>query len=333
MTQSRTLRGIAEMNVAVALLAVNDAAMKLALATLPLGEAMAIRGAVSACLILALARGATRLRVARADWPVLAVRTLAEVTASCTFLIALSHMRLAHLSAIQQALPLVMALCAALAFGERPGRDRTLLMALGFTGVLVILRPWADGFDGWSVFAIAAMLATLVRDLATRRLSSGVQPFGVMLAATLGVTALGLAWSADEAWRMPDAGEAGLLLLAAVMLPAGAYLTAVALRRGVLALVEPVRYAGLVWAMALGWAIFGSLPDAKTLAGAGVVVAAGLATCWHEARAVRRARQGPAKARGGRLRPRLRRAPGAVDNPHATPYTPVTRAQAPGFSD
>ena len=333
MLPSRPLRGIAEMNVAVALLAVNDAAMKLALATLPLGEAMAIRGAVSACLILALARRVERLRVARVDWPVLAVRTLAEVTASCTFLIALSHMRLAHLSAIQQALPLAMALCMALAFGERPGRARTLLMGLGFAGVLVILRPWSDEPDGWSVFALAAMLASLVRDLATRRLSAGVQPFGVMLAATLGVTAIGLGWSADEVWRMPDAREAGLLILAGVMLPAGAYLTAVALRRGVLALVEPVRYAGLVWAVALGWAVFGSLPDAMTLAGAAIVVAAGLATCWREARAIRRARDKPAGARGGRSRMRRRLFPGRVDNPAAAPYTPVTRAHAPGFSD
>ncbi len=245
---------------------------------------------------------------------------MVTIVCSVTLLIALGHMRLAPLSAIQQALPLVVTLVAAIVYREEVGPFQIAAIALGFAGVLMIVRPGTSGFDGWAALAVVAMLTTAVRDLATRHLSPDVSSAGVAFWSTLGVALVTAAGRAFEPWRALTAAEAGILLVAAMVLASSYYFTIRALRQGEIALIAPFRYVGLVWAIGFGWAVFGTLPDPMTVIGASIVVATGLFTCWREVRAA-----GP-----GRWR---RIHPPPVDNPRDSPYTPVTRAKAQGLND
>lgn len=296
MPLSPNARGVACMAVAMASFTANDALMKQVTQTVPLMEAIAVRGALSgsALVVLGLALGQLRLAVAPADRGLLALRTLAELAATLTFLTALMHMPLANLSAILQALPLAVTLAAALFLGEPVGWRRMAAIAVGFAGVMLIVRPGAAGFDVWSVVGVASMLCVVVRDLATRRMSAGLSSFTVAAVTAFSVMAMGLCGMAVSGLQgHPPAAIAAADLMrlaaAAALLVAGYLFIVMAMRAGDVAIVAPFRYTSLLWAIVLGWAVFGTLPDALTWAGSALVVASGLFALWREAR-LRRAR-------------------------------------------
>lgn len=296
MPLSPDARGVAFMIVAMAAFTGNDALMKQVTQQVPLMQAIAVRGLLSgaALVVLGLALGQLRLRLAPADRGRLVWRTLAELGATLTFLSALMHMPLANLSAILQALPLAVTLAAALFLAEPVGWRRMAAIGVGFLGVLMIVRPGTEGFDVWSVVGVASMLCVVLRDLVTRRMSSDLPSVTVAAVTAGAVMAMGLAGMAMAAAQgrppVPMAAADLLRLAAAAGLLVLGYLFIVkAMRVGDVAVVAPFRYTSLVWAILLGWAVFGTLPDGWTWGGSALVVASGLFTLWREAR-LRRSR-------------------------------------------
>jgi drug/metabolite transporter (DMT)-like permease len=286
---SDNMRGAIYMSVAMAAFTVGDAAMKLVTEKLPLFQTIAMRGAVSVAVLATLAARAGVLFPAleRDDRRRLALRTLAEIGATLLFLSALLHMPLANLSAILQTLPLAVTLGAALAFREHVGWRRMLAILLGFGGVLLIIRPGSSGFDIWSVAGLGSVACVVLRDLVTRRMSRALPSVLVALAASIGVALMGLAGTAITGWTPVDLTEALLVVFAAAALIVG-YLTSVkTMRVGEIGFVAPFRYTALVWAIVLGWFVFGTLPDAMTLFGAAIVIGTGMFTLYRERRLAR----------------------------------------------
>lgn len=277
-------RGILYMTVAMASFTLNDTFMKAATALLPLSEAIAFRGVLTVILlvILAKAMGIRRWRPEAADRRPLLLRTLGELGATATFLIALTHMPLANLSAILQALPLMMTLTAAVLLREKVGWRRMSAIAAGFCGVLMIVKPGTEGFNAWSVLALISVCFVVLRDLSTRGFSRGLPSVVIALYAAGSVTVMGVAGLAIEDWQ-PISPEAGAMLAAAsLMLIVGLLFIVMATRQGDVALIAPFRYSGLLWAILLGWLVFGDLPGPWTVAGALIVVATGLFTYLRE---------------------------------------------------
>ncbi|QYK42505.1 MAG: DMT family transporter [Paracoccaceae bacterium] len=291
MILSDNARGVLFMCVAMAAFTGNDALMKSVTQSLPLMQAIAIRGAISAVLLLALARalGQWRIALPRADRGRMALRTFAELASTLTFLSALMHMPLANLSAIMQSLPLAVTLAAALFLAEPVGWRRMLAIGTGFLGVLLIIRPGAEGFDIWSVVGVLSVLFVVVRDLSTRRFSTSLPSVTIALLTSVAVMAMGIVGMGvgalqGQGWVAPSAGELAQLAGAAIMVVLGYLFIVKTMRSGDVSIVAPFRYTSLIWAILLGWLVFGTLPDALTWAGAGLIVASGLFTLWREAR-------------------------------------------------
>lgn len=280
------LRGVLFMNIAMAGFTVNDALMKLATTSVPLMQAIAMRGGLtaSALIVLALATGALRFRVPRRDAGLLALRTLAEVVATLTFLVALVHLPLANISAILQSLPLAVTLASALILGDRVGWRRLSAIVVGFLGVLMVVRPGTDAFNEWSVLALISVAFVVVRDLSTRRFSASFPSVTVALSAAVAVGLTGFAgMQMDGGWK-PMALADGLRICgASVALVFGYMLIVKAMRTGEVSAVAPFRYVALLWSILLGWVLFATLPDALTWSGAALIVASGLFTLWREA--------------------------------------------------
>jgi drug/metabolite transporter (DMT)-like permease len=193
-------------------------------------------------------------------------------------------MPLANLSAILQALPLAITLGAALVFGDRIGWRRMTAILVGLIGVLIIIRPGTEGFDRWALLGVASVACVVVRDLAVRKVRGQVPSAVVALGAAVAVTLMGWIGASLQGWQTPTAGE-GLRVLGAGLFLIVGYLTSVtAMRHGDIGLVAPFRYTSLLWAIALGFLVFGDLPDGWTLFGAAIVVGAGLFTLWRERR-------------------------------------------------
>ena len=263
---------------------VNDTLVKVALQELPLFQLVAIRGALATILIYVLARflGSLHLNFPHHDRWLVALRCLAELSATFFFLTALKSMPLANVTAVLQALPLTVTLGAALFFSEHIGWRRILAIALGFVGMLLIVRPGPEGFSVFSLYALVAVASVTVRDLITRRMSAEVPSMVVTLATSLSITAAAAIASILEGWVPVSAGAGMLVASAAVFVLMGYLFSVMVMRVGDVGFVAPFRYSSLIWALRLGWLVFDEWPDQITMLGAVLVVAAGLFTLFRE---------------------------------------------------
>lgn len=262
----------------------NDTLVKAVGAELPLSQILVIRGALATVLIFALARylGSLRFRLPALDWGLLLGRCLCEAGATYFFLSALMLMPLANVTAVLQMLPLTVTLGAALFFREAIGWRRMVAILAGFCGMLLIVRPGPTGFDGASLFALAAVVCVTARDLFTRRMSSVVPSMTVTLMASLTVLGFGVIYSFQQEWQPMQPWHFATLLGAACFIFGGYLFSVMTMRTGDVAVVSPFRYSGLLWALLLGWIFFGDWPGPLTLVGAGIVVGAGLFTLYRE---------------------------------------------------
>ncbi|PWR00929.1 EamA family transporter [Meridianimarinicoccus roseus] len=283
-------RGAALMTLCMAGYALNDTCIKALADTMPLGQVLFLRGVLTSVLIGAWVgcHGLWRVHLSRRDWSRVALRTLGEVGAAYFFISALFHMPLANAVAVLQAIPLTVALAAALFLGEPLGWRRLSAILLGFVGVLLIIRPGPDGFNTYALYALMAVAAVTLRDLSTRRLDGSVPTMTVVLFASLGVTVLGAGLGGSEVWT-PVTAQAATLLVASAAFITGAYVCSVMVMRvGDIGVIAPFRYTGLLWSMLLGLLAFGDFPGPVTLLGAGIVVAAGVFTFYRERALARR---------------------------------------------
>ncbi|MGB3280242.1 MAG: DMT family transporter [Pseudorhodobacter sp.] len=290
MAASDNTRGIIYMIVAMTTFTLNDTFMKLATQTVPLSEAIAVRGSLTLVALLVLARimGISQLVPATGDRKLMAMRTLGEVGATLTFLLALRQMPLANLSAILQSLPLAVTLGAALLLKEKVGWRRMTAILIGFSGVMMIVRPGTEGFNIWSVLALISVGFVVIRDLSTRQFSSNLPSVVIAIYSALAVTAMGYAGLALESWKALATVEVLMLCAASAMLIMGYLFIVMAMRVGDVSIIAPFRYTSLITAILMGWLAFGALPGGWTLAGAAVVVAMGLYTYMREHQLQRR---------------------------------------------
>lgn len=285
MRLSDNTRGAIYMNVAMLAFTLNDSLVKAVTATLPLFQAIALRGAVATAALLALAAMSGALVVPRGQALVaLSLRTLAEIGGTVFFLGALTQMPLANLSAIMQSMPLAVTLAAAIIFRERVSPAQLAAILIGMGGVLLIIRPGTQGFDVWSVMGLASVACVVVRDLATRVMPTSLPSVTVAVAASAGVMLTGIAVTLVQGWQPVSLQQFGLVSGAAAFLVVGYLFVVKMMRVGSIAVIAPFRYTALLWALVLGWVIFGTFPDHLTLLGAGIIVATGLFTLYHGSR-------------------------------------------------
>ena len=269
---------------AMAAFTFNDTLIKAIGTSLPLSQILVLRGAMASLLIYAFARyqGSLHLRLDRRDWGLVALRCLAEGGATFLFLTALMRMPIANITAVLQMLPLTVTLGAALLFQEAVGWRRMLAILVGFCGMLLIVRPGPEGFDAASFYALGAVACVTLRDLVTRRMSAAVPSMTVTVLASLSVLMFGIGYSYFQDWAPVSAVQLSLLAGAACIILLGYLCSVMAMRVGDVAVVSPFRYTGLLWALILGWLVFGDWPDMLTLMGGSLVVGAGLFTLYRE---------------------------------------------------
>jgi len=269
---------------AMAAFTFNDTLIKAIGTSLPLSQILVLRGAMASLLIYAFARyqGSLHLRLDRRDWGLVTLRCLAEGGATFLFLTALMRMPIANITAVLQMLPLTVTLGAALLFQEAVGWRRMLAILVGFCGMLLIVRPGPEGFDAASFYALGAVACVTLRDLVTRRMSAAVPSMTVTVLASLSVLMFGIGYSFFQDWAPVSAVQLSLLAGAACIILLGYLCSVMAMRVGDVAVVSPFRYTGLLWALILGWLVFGDWPDMLTLMGGSLVVGAGLFTLYRE---------------------------------------------------
>jgi len=193
---------------------------------------------------------------------------------------------------------------AALVFGVEVRWRRWLAITVGFTGVLIIVRPAAEGFNAYALLALASVVFCTVRDLAPKRLPEHIPSLLVSTVTAAIVAVCGALLVVPAGGWQPVSGQAlALLAGAAVLLLVGYQFIIVAMRTAEISFIAPFRYTALLWSIMLGFIVFGDVPDGPMLVGAAIVVGSGLYALYRE-RVAGRARPaaastGPAMAPDG----------------------------------
>ena len=272
------------MAVAMAGFTLNDSITKAVSSEMNFGQVMLVRGLFAIVLIAGFAFQQRAIRPLRTLMmkPV-ALRVFGEIGGTISFMAAITHLPLANTSAIFQALPLVITLGAALVLGEPVGWRRWSAIVAGFIGVIIIVRPGIEGFNQFALLALVSVAFCAIRDLATRQIPAQIPSLFITSVTTVIIAATGAAILVPLGGWTPVSGRAlGLLALAAVLLLIGYQCVIMALRTGDISAVAPFRYTALLWAMLLGYLVFGDRPDAMMVTGASIIVLSGLYAFYRE---------------------------------------------------
>jgi len=291
MPLSDNIRGALLMMASMAAFTFNDTFMKSLAGVVPLFQLLFLRGVMTSVFtgVWALKVGAFRTPLSARDWWLIALRVIAEVGAAYFFLTALFVTPIANVTAILQSLPLTVTLMAALLFGDKLGWRRLSAIFIGFFGVLLIVRPGAEGFDINSVYVLIAVAFVTMRDLVTRQLSTEVPSMLVTSLSAMGVMVFFGLGALGQDWVAMDLSAWATTAAAAFMIVGGYLFSVMVMRVGEISFIAPFRYTSLIWALLLGWVVFGEWPDGITLLGAAIVVGSGLFTLYREGQLARRA--------------------------------------------
>ena len=283
--ESNNLRGAFFMSIAMAGYVSNDAIMKIVAPKIGLSEAIFIRG-VFCSIFIALIFSITlrNIEESKAGFKKVLGRSFFDLLATIFFLTALLNMPFANVNAILQALPLVVTIAASLVLKESFGKKRAVAIIVGLMGVLLIIKPGTEGFNIYSLLALGAVISVTCRDLLTRKMSKQIPAIFVSLVTSLVVTSsTGIYLMFNQNWKNADYYSIALLAISGLFLMAGYFFSVQAMRYGSVAFVSPFRYTLMVWALLIGFFVFGDFPDYMSLIGMFLIIATGLFTLYRDA--------------------------------------------------
>ncbi len=286
---SENMRGALIMMASMAGFVLNDTMIKLVSEDLHLFQAVFIRGIVATVLLglFAWYKKVIFFKPELRELKIIAWRTFAEVSATFCFLSALFNMPLANATAILQSLPLCVTLAASVFLGHKVGWRRYVAILVGFVGVMIIIKPGSSGFNAYSLWALGAVAFVTMRDLLSHKLAASTPSVYVAFVTSACVMALAGLASTTQEWREVTPQVALYLSTAAGFVLVGYIAAITAMRYGEISFVSPFRYTAIVWAMILGFFVFGDTPDSITVMGSMVVVGAGVFTIYRERKIVR----------------------------------------------
>jgi drug/metabolite transporter (DMT)-like permease len=275
-------RGILFMIGATVLFALASAASKWQVAIYPVGEVMFFRSLSGLAVCAAAVLPFTGLRVFATRRPRdHLARGLSQSISQTFSVLAFMLMPLAGAIAINFSAPLFSALVAVIWLGERPGPARWAALVVGFLGVLVVTEPGSDSLTLGALFALANAVMYGSVTVAVRGMTK-TESANTLLMWQMTTIAICHTFLLVFGFRWPTPTDAAMLVLSGVGWAIGQYLWTQALLFAPTTAVSPFYYLFLVWAIALGYLVWGDVPTPGLLVGSGIVVASGLFLLWHE---------------------------------------------------
>ncbi|WP_422075701.1 DMT family transporter [Tranquillimonas rosea] len=280
--------------VSVTLFVGMQAIVKAASEVVPAGQAVFFRSFFAIPVILVWLAATGHLRTGlKTAYPVgHAWRGTVGSMAMGLMFAGLAYLPLAEVQAINYAAPLLVVVFAALFLGERLRWFRITAVAMGLTGVLIVLSGRLTMLDEGEAGARAALGAMLVLGSATcaalaqiqirRMVSSGETISSVVFWFSVTASVLSLVSAPFFPWTYPGVGMTALLVVAGLIGGVGQICLTSAYRYGDASLVAPIDYASIILAVAIGYVVFAELPTPRMYAGVALVVAAGGLIIWRE---------------------------------------------------
>jgi drug/metabolite transporter (DMT)-like permease len=277
--------GILHMLVATVLFAGSSALTKWLVQAYPIGEVLFVRAVTSlvgASLVILPYAGLAVFRTKRLRDHL--VRGVSQSCSQVFLVIAFSLMPLASAVAINFSAPLFATIAAIFFLKETVGPVRWGALIVGFLGVLLVSAPGADAFGTGSLFALAnaVLFGTVtvgVRGMTATESTETLTLYQFVLLTVVFTASLPLGWVA------PNAADWGAMVANGLGNAVGQYLWTRALHLAPTSAVVPFNYFSLVWAIVLGFVVWGDIPPVTLIAGSAIVAGSGMFLLWHESRA------------------------------------------------
>ncbi len=288
----RPLRGIALKLGSVLVFIVMSAMIKATAAHVPSGQAVFFRSffAIPVIVVWLAVRGDLRTGFA-AKAPLGHVwRGLLGTLSMGLGFAGLGYLPLPEVTAIGYAAPILVVIFAAMFLGEDVRLFRLTSVALGLTGVLIVLSPrltvlsgeaasHREAFGAMLVLGsaiFAALAQVFVRKLVMTENTSAIVFWFSMTATLLSLVTL------PFGWVIPTGFETAILICAGLLGGVGQILLTSAYREADASLVAPFDYASMLFALLIGYFVFAEVPTSTTISGAALVIAAGIVIIWRE---------------------------------------------------
>ncbi|MEA2755386.1 MAG: hypothetical protein QOJ54_1675 [Aliidongia sp.] len=275
------LGGILLLLLAVLTFSCSDATAKYLSTELPVIEIIWLRYLVFALVLVpsALRSGVGVLRSTRPGLQLL--RGMGMLVSSLFFISCLPVLPLADATAIGFVSPLFITALSIPVLGERVGMRRWAAIVVGLIGVVVVIRPGTSAFQPAALLPILSALSWAGAIVITRKMSGTEGTLTTLIFSAVSAL-LVVSFMVPFDWVMPTARQLGIALLYGIFASGGQWLIVLAYHRAGASALASLNYSQLVWAVALGFLVFGAVPDRWTLAGASIIIASGLYTAHRE---------------------------------------------------
>lgn len=268
----------------VLLLIVNDTIAKWLVDRYSPPQIIFVRSLIALPLVAALICGLHGVRSLKSHRiSVHALRGMLIVGATMFYFLSLRSLPLAEATSLIFSAPLFVTVLSVLVFGERVGVKRAAVVLAGFVGVLVVVRPGGETFQLASLLAIAAAFLSALIMLSARWVASGDSIWTMML-YTPAFLAVFTCFSVLTQWPELQPFDLVLFVCMAICGTLGLNLMSEAFRMAPASIVAPFDYTALVWATALGWLVWGTIPEIWVYAGAAIIIASCVYLVLTEAR-------------------------------------------------
>ena len=260
----------------VLLFAVNDTLGKWLVGTYTVGQLMLVRSAAGLVAMAPSIHRAGPGAFRRAHRPGLQMlRVLFSTLESSLFFLALTALPLAEVMTYYMAGPIYVIAMSPLLLGERVGWRRWTAVAAGFCGVVLALHPAPGSMSLGAVCALGGSFCYALFLVATRRLA-GTPSTVLMTSQLLAALLFGGALVLARGWTSPGALDLVLMVLLGIGSLGGNLCVNQSLRLAPASVVVPYQYTLILWGMLFGYVVFGELIGPLPLAGAGIIIGAGL---------------------------------------------------------
>jgi len=218
------------------------------------------------------------------------IRGVVGVTAMGLMFASLGLLPLPEVTAIGYATPLFVVIFAAVLLKERVRLFRLTAVGFGLIGVLIVLSPRLSGLSTiaaddtaalGALFVIGASVFAALAQVQVRRLVAFESTSSIVFWFSVTSTLLALL-TFPFGWVVPDVREMAFLICAGLLGGIGQLCLTMAYRNGPAGLVAPFDYSSMLWALLIGFFIFGEVPTPTMLSGAALVIAAGVLIIWRE---------------------------------------------------
>ncbi len=232
-------------------------------------------GALLPVVVLVAVTGGVRTLRPRSPWIVL-IRAVLMLIATLSIYLAFRTLSIAETYTLIFTGPLIVTVLSVPLLREAVGWRRWLAVALGFAGILIMLRPGMNTLGWGHLAAFMSALTFALNNIILRR--SGAETSSALLAPMIVVKAIGsgILVLAFDAGAVPEWRDLGLMILCGFLYGGAHIMLIFAFRYAPAAVVAPFQYSQMVWGVAFGILIFGDWPDTAMYAGAAVVIASGI---------------------------------------------------------